>query len=116
MMVLNFPMAFFDKQCAGYPIGGSLSWAQRIADNYIAMGGKIHYNTPVKKILVENNEAKALVRNDVIHKSDMVLSTADWYKSVFEYLEGKYVDDTILKLRDGKILDVYYSILLVSLN
>ncbi|MES2515093.1 MAG: NAD(P)/FAD-dependent oxidoreductase [Bacteroidota bacterium] len=115
MMILNFPMSFFDKNCAGYPVGGSLSWAQRIADNYIAMGGKIHYNTPVKKILTENNEAKGLlVRNDVIHKSDIVVSTADWYKSVFEYLDGKYVDDTILKLRDGNILDLYYSILLVS--
>ena len=115
MMILNFPMAFFDQQCAGYPIGGSLSWAQRIADNYMAMGGKIHYNTPIKKILVENNEAKGLlVRNDIIHKSDIVVSTADWYKSVFEYLNGKYTDENILKLRDGKILDLYYSILLVS--
>lgn len=115
MMVLNFPMAFFDQRCAGYPIGGSLSWAQRIADNYLAMGGKIHYNTPVKKILTENNKATGLlVRNDVVHKSDIVLSTADWYKSVFEYLDGKYVNDSILKLRDGKVLDLYYSILLVS--
>lgn len=115
MLVFNFPHAVFDQKSAGYPIGGSLSWAQRIADKYEALGGKIHYNTPVKKILTENDQAKGLlVRNDVTHYCDAVLSAADWYKTVFEYLDGKYVDEKILKLKEGKVIDVYYSILLVS--
>lgn len=115
MLVYNFPLAAFDKKSAGYPIGGSLSWAQRLADKYESLGGKIHYNTPVKKILTENNIAKGLlVRNDVTHYSNAVVSTADWYKTVFEYLDGKFVNDKILKLKEGKLLDVYYSVLLVS--
>ncbi len=115
MLIFNFPHAVFDKKSAGYPIGGSLKWAERLAENYEKLGGKINYNTPVKKILVENDSANGLlVRNDVIHKCDAVLSAADWYKTNFEYLEGKYTNDTILKLRDEKVLPVYYSILLVS--
>lgn len=115
MLVFNFPQAVFDKKSAGYPIGGSLAWAQKIADKYTSLGGKIHYSTPVKKIITENNGAKALlVRNDVIHECDAVLSAADWYKTVFEYLDGKYVNDKLLKLKEGKVIDVYYSILLVS--
>lgn len=115
MLVLSFPTAVFDKKSAGYPIGGSLKWAQRIADRYESLGGKIHYNTPVKEILTENKQTVGLlVRNNVIHKSDVVLSSADWYKTVFEYLKGQYVNEKILKLKQGKDLEVYYSILLVS--
>lgn len=49
MLVFNFPLAAFDQQSAGYPIGGSLNWAKRLAEKYESLGGKIHYNTPVKK-------------------------------------------------------------------
>ena len=115
MLVFNFPQAVFDKKSAGYPIGGSLAWAQKMADKYTSLGGILHYNTPVKKILTENNITQGLlVRNNVIHHCDAVLSTADWYKTVFEYLEGKFVNQNIIKLKEGKIIDVYYSILLVS--
>ena len=115
MLVFNFPMASFDNRSAGYPIGGSLKWAQRIADNFESLGGKIHYNTPVKKIIVEENTVKALlVRNNVMHDCDIVLSSADWYKTVFEYLEGNYVNEKIVALKEEKSFEIYYSILLVT--
>lgn len=115
MMVFNFPQAVFDKKSAGYPVGGSLKWAERLAERYEKLGGKIHYNTPVKSIFTENNKATGLlVRNDVTHSCDAVVSTADWYKTVFEYLRGEFVNEKILKLRDGKVLDLYYSVLLVT--
>ncbi|MBK8686249.1 MAG: hypothetical protein IPN26_15425 [Bacteroidetes bacterium] len=115
MLVFNFPMAAFDRKSAGYPIGGSLAWAQRFADRFEALGGVIHYNTPVKKILTQNNQATGLlVRNDRIHEADIILSAADWNRTVFEYLEGKYVSDTILKLKEKQLLKIYYSILLVT--
>ena len=83
LVVVCMPLASFDLRSAGYPIGGSLKWAERIADKFESLGGVIHYNTPVKKIMTENNEVKALlVRNDVIHPCDIVLSAADWYKTV----------------------------------
>ncbi len=115
MMVFNFPQAVFDKKSAGYPIGGSLKWAERLAERYEKLGGKIHYNTPVKKVLTENAKVTGLlVRNDVTHACDAVVSSADWYKTVFDYLDGKYVNEKMLELRDGKVLDVYYSVLLVT--
>lgn len=115
MLVFNFPMAVFDQKSAGYPIGGSLKWAQRIADRYEELGGKIHYNTPVKKILTEDDKAVGLlVRNNVEHRCDSVLSAGDWHKTVFDFLDGKYVDDKILRLQSEKEMDLYYSILLVS--
>lgn len=115
MLVFNFPMAAFDARSAGYPIGGSLQWAKRIESRFIELGGQMHYKTPVKKIITENQTATGvIVRNDVIHHADIVLSAADWHQTVFEYLEGKYVNDTILSLKAGKKLAVYYAVLLVT--
>jgi phytoene dehydrogenase-like protein len=115
MMILTMPLSCFDKKSAGYPIGGSLSFAKRLEQRFLELGGKIHYRTPVKKIIVENNEAKGLlVRNDKIHYSDITISAADWHYTVFEALEGKYVDQGILDLRDLKKLEVFYSVMQFS--
>jgi phytoene dehydrogenase-like protein len=115
MLVFNFPMASFDQKSAGYPIGGSLKWAERITEKFESLGGIVHYNTPVKRIITENNIVKALeVRNNVIHDCDIVLSSADWYRTVFEFLDGKYVDEKIIALKEKKSFEVYFSILLVT--
>jgi phytoene dehydrogenase-like protein len=115
MLVFNFPMASFDQKSAGYPIGGSLKWAERITEKFVSLGGVMHYNTPVKKIITEGNKAVGLkVRNDVIHPCDIVLSSADWYRTVFEYLDGQFVDDKIIQLKEEKSFELYYSILLVT--
>lgn len=111
ILVITMPLSVFDKKSAGYPVGGSLEFAKKIEQAYLKLGGKIHYKTPVKKIIVEDNTAKGLlVRNDVVHHSDIILSAADWNFSVFNLLDGKYVNDKILQLRDLKKLEVFYSI------
>lgn len=111
ILVITMPLSSFDKKSAGYPIGGSLEFAKKVEKSYLSLGGKIHYNTPVKKILVEDNVAKGLlVRNNVKHYSDFILSASDWHFTLFDLLEGKYVNDKIIQLRDLKKLEVFYSI------
>jgi phytoene dehydrogenase-like protein len=115
MLVLTMPLSVFDLKSAGYPIGGSLEFAKRIEETYLKLGGKIHYNTPVKKIITENDAAKALlVRNNVIHSSDITLSAADWHFTAFELLDGKYVDQKMLDLKDLKGLEVFFSVMQFS--
>jgi len=46
-MVINFPMASFDQKSAGYPIGGSLAWAQPLAEKLESLCGKFPYKKPV---------------------------------------------------------------------
>lgn len=111
MLVITMPLSVFDKKSAGYPVGGSLEFAKKIEQAYRALGGKIHYKTPVKKILVENNNAVGLlVRHDVKHYADYILSAADWHFTVFDLLEGKYVNQKIIELNNLKKLEVFYSI------
>ena len=113
--VITMPLSCSDKKSAGYPIGGSLGFSKRIEEKYLSLGGKINYLTPVKKIIVEDDIAKGLlVRNNVSHYSDAVISAADWHYTVFEALEGKYVNQSIVDLKNQKKLKVYYSILQVA--
>lgn len=115
MFVLTMPLSSFDQKSAGYPIGGSLNFAKKIEESYLKLGGKIHYNTPVKKINTENGIAKSLlVRNNKIHEADIILSATDWHYTAFEALDGKFVDDKMLKLKDLKDLEVFYSVIQFS--
>jgi phytoene dehydrogenase-like protein len=115
LLVIYFPMASFDKKSAGYPMGGSLKFVERFEQQYLALGGKIHYHTPVKKILTENGKAIGVqVRHDKIHYSDVTVSCADWYLTAFELLEGKFVDKPMLDLKENRSLEVFFSVLQFS--
>ncbi|HLP20066.1 MAG TPA: NAD(P)/FAD-dependent oxidoreductase, partial [Chitinophagales bacterium] len=115
LLVIYFPMASFDKKSAGYPVGGSLKFAERFEERYLKLGGKIHYHTPVNKIITENGVAKALeVRHGKIHKSDLIISCADWYFTAFELLEGKFINKPMLDLKEGRSLEIFYSVIQVS--
>lgn len=115
MLVIMVPLSIADDNSAGYPLGGSLEFAKRMEERYLELGGKIHYKTPVSKILVEDNKAVGLlVRNNVEHRSDLVVSAADWHYTVFDALEGKYVDQKMLELQKGRAFEPYYSVLQFS--
>jgi len=115
--VMTMPLSFYDKKSAGYPVGGSARFVKRIADKYESLGGKIHYRKEIIKIIVGDDVAKGLLLNDGTNVySDITVSTADWHFTVFKALEGKYVNGRILKLAALKKLEVYPSVMLVSLG
>jgi phytoene dehydrogenase-like protein len=115
LIIIMMPLSVFDKKSAGYPIGGSLKFAQYMEQRYLSLGGEIHYRTPVHKILTENGRATGvLVRHQVVHHSDITISAADWHYTLFEALDGKYADDKAIAQRDQKGLEVFYSIIQFS--
>ena len=61
---MTMQLAMFDAGCAGYPLGGSRAFAQRIADRYAALGGTIHYRSPVRSITVEGGRAAGVALQD----------------------------------------------------
>jgi phytoene dehydrogenase-like protein len=89
-------LAWLHQKTAGYPLGGSLEFAQAIERRYLELGGEIHYKSPVVKIPVENDQAIGVRLVDGSeHRSDIVISAADGRTTIFDMLEGKYIDDKI---------------------
>lgn len=115
MLVFTLPHAYFDKKSAGYPIGGSNSFTNKLVEKYKLLGGKINYNCNVNNVIIENNIATGLNYNDnKVSKSDFTLSTADWYYTMFNALKGKYVDENTRLLSEQKKLEVFFSAILFS--
>jgi phytoene dehydrogenase-like protein len=96
MMAMLMTLAWMHQKVAGYPVGGSLAFSRAIEKRYLDLGGEIHYKSRVAKILVEDNEAAGVKLVDgTEHRSDFVISAADGHATIFDMLDGKYVDDTV---------------------
>ncbi len=96
MVFLLLYLVTQNTKSAGYPIGGSLAFARAIERRYIRLGGEIHYGARVERILVEHDRAVGVrLHNGVEHRAERVISAADGHATIFEMLEGKYLDDEI---------------------
>jgi phytoene dehydrogenase-like protein len=96
MLGLLQPLAWMDQKTAGYPVGGSLEFARAIERRYLALGGEIHYESRVEKILVENDRAVGVLLADGReHRSETVISAADGHTTIFDMLDGKYINSKI---------------------
>ena len=115
LLIIFFPLAFFDKNGAGYPVGGSLNFAKKLEERYLALGGKTNYNCRVKKIITENKTAKGLeLDNGELKYSDITISSADWHFTVFKALNGEFADRKLIDLDNLKRNDLFYSVIQLS--
>jgi phytoene dehydrogenase-like protein len=86
---------------AGYVLGGSMKLSHALEKRYLDLGGKINYKARVDKIIVENDKAVGIRLTDGNEiRSDYVISASDGHATIFELLEGKYVDDNIRSYYD----------------
>ena len=91
-MILS-QMGFLYKNQAAYPLGGSLPLALTLVKRYKQLGGCVQYKTRVEKILVENGRAvEVRLDNGSGCRADVVISAADGKNTIFNLLEGKYID------------------------
>ena len=89
-------LAWFHGRQAGYPIGGSMPLAEAVERRFRALGGEIDYRARVTEILVENDRAVGLrLANGREERADVVVSAADGHATIFDMLQGRYVDDTV---------------------
>lgn len=96
MLGFLMSLAWMDQKVAGYPVGGSLAFARSLESRYLALGGEIHYESRVDKILVENDRVVGvrLAAGDENY-SDNVISAADGRTTIFDMLDGRYVSKKI---------------------
>jgi len=96
MFGLLMPMAWVHAKAAGYPLGGSLEFAKTIEKRYIDLGGRISYDSRVDKVLVENDRAVGIrLADGTEHRADRVISAADGHSTIFDMLDGTYINETI---------------------
>jgi phytoene dehydrogenase-like protein len=103
-----FPMAMFlmvlglqHAKAAGYVIGGALALIKPIEKRYRKLGGEIHFNSKVVKILVEDGRATGIkLANGEEYHADYVISAGDGRTAIFDLLGGQYIDETIKNIYD----------------
>ncbi len=79
-----------------WPAGGALEFSKSMAKRYQELGGSLHHGSKVVKILVENDRAVGVKLADGSeHRADIVISNADGRRTIYEMLDGKYINDTV---------------------
>lgn len=83
-----------DQKISGYPVIGSQGISKLLAQKYVDLGGTLHTQTRVNKIIVENNKAKGLILQDGSNiQGDTIISAMDIHSTLFELLDGEYIDE-----------------------
>ncbi|MFX1320559.1 MAG: phytoene desaturase family protein [Promethearchaeota archaeon] len=115
MTLVLMPLAYSHIKNNGWPIGGSLEFARAIEKRYLDLGGKILYNSPVEKILVKADRAVGIrLSNGNEYHADLVISAADGRTTIFDMLDGNYIDDKIHQYYEE--WDIYRPYIQISLG
>lgn len=110
MQILLFVQSYANEGVAGYPMGGSLPFAQKLVESYLAKGGKLRLNTSVESIEVKDGKARSLLlKNGEREACDYVISAADWHWTMFHALGGNYLSSKQMALKKLKKEQVFYS-------
>lgn len=104
VMVGMFLLAYMHTQNAGFPLGGSLQFAQAIAQRYLELGGTIHYGFQVERVLIENHRAIGVrLYNNEEHWAGRVISACDGHNTLFSLIDRHYVPHQMQRYYDGHL-------------
>ncbi len=110
VMVGQSLLAYMHTRNAGVPQGASLAFARAIERRYLALGGQIYYRAQVEKILTADDPAGRGKRaigvrlyDDSVQRADYVISAADGRGTIFDLLDGEFIDGGIQRMYDGHL-------------
>lgn len=93
LLALVATMALLHNKAGGFPEGGSLEFSRAIEKRLTDLGGKIFYGKKVEKILIKDGKAGGIrLVNGTEIFSDYVISCADLHTTVYNMLDGKYIE------------------------
>lgn len=93
MLFMLFTFAYLHQRNAGYPIGGSMPMSEALEQRYRELGGDIHYNSRVSRILTGDGRATGIRLVDGTEVfAERVISAADGHATLYDMLDGKYLD------------------------
>jgi phytoene dehydrogenase-like protein len=74
--------------------GGCPGFIDPIVKRYEEIRGKVSYRSHVTRVLVEDDTAVGVELADgTQHRADVVVSAADGYSTIFDLLDGRFVDE-----------------------
>ena len=95
-MTLMMILAYMHEGDGCFPAGGSFEFAQAIERRFLGLGGEIKYRSRVERILVEDDRTVGVRLTDgTEHRADIVISAADGHATIFDLLQGRYVNDKV---------------------
>lgn len=104
MMVGLSLLAYMNQGNAGFPLGGSLDFARALERRYLALGGEIHYEAQVQRILVEGDRAVGVrLYDDREFHAETVISAADGRDTIYGLLGGAFVEREVAGRYDGHL-------------
>jgi len=90
-------LALLANRELAYLGGGCKEFVSLIEQRYLSLGGSISFNSSVDKIIVENDRAAGVQLQDGSeYRADYIISAADGHSTIFQMLDGKYVDKEIV--------------------
>ncbi|RDU24119.1 phytoene desaturase family protein [Anaerosacchariphilus polymeriproducens] len=98
---LAFTLAAFTSGDGGYPEGGSLKMASRMAKHFINLGGTIHYGKKVSKVSVQQGIANGIIIDGEYIKSDAVIVTQDTLVAIDSLFEEPIREPWAQKMRNS---------------
>jgi phytoene dehydrogenase-like protein len=108
-------LAWSHRNSCGYPVGGAVPFVRAIEDRLGTLGGQILCNTRISKILIKDSRAVGVRASDGNeYFADTIISTADGGTTIFEWLDGRYINDKIRRNYDQ--LPVTSTALFISLG
>jgi phytoene dehydrogenase-like protein len=115
MSALALVMVLAWKGSSGYVVGGSRAVVRGMAGRYASLGGVLRCDTPVASVSVEQGRATGVRCADgALYPAGTVISCADGHATIFNILEGGYVNKQLLQAyRHG---DVFPGLIQASLG
>jgi phytoene dehydrogenase-like protein len=97
-VALFFSLAWMNQHNAAYAIGGAQALIRLIEEKLASLGGRLRLGTKVERILVEHNAAIGVQLADGgTISADWVVSAADGHATIYDLLDGKYIDKATKK-------------------
>lgn len=87
-------LAWSHHNSCGYPVGGAVPLVKAIEKRLVDLGAKIRYKARIAKIIVRDGRAVGVRTSDGDdHFAGAIVSAADGRTSIYDWLEGRYLDD-----------------------
>lgn len=89
-------LAYAAKGMAGYPLGGSGKFIEKLEGRYRALGGRLLFGRRVVRIPTAEDRVIGVETEDgQVHPADYVIAACDGHTALFKMLPEGYVDDQL---------------------